>query len=236
MKNTFAFLLLILLLQACNNASDNRHESINNESEITFDEPFDSFKTNLQQAIKAKNIAALKPLFADAIMESNDGCGYPGCSQKDFFEMYFTSDTSKDWDIAQTIIRFGFAPTKDEYHNEDTLSEYYFAPVYPDSNFNAEKEVYIIREWTNIYEKPTASSKPITKVVHLDRLDCICDYSRDDAYITHNDSTWIKVKVPGMKYGYAPLQYTSNYISKYMLVKKINGKWKIVEYYNTPGC
>lgn len=238
MNGTFTFLLLIFLLQACNNVADNQHKSENNDNEIAFDEPFDTFKTNLQQAVKEKNLVKLKPLFADYIMESNDGCAYPGCSQEDFFDIYFNPETSpiNDWQMMSDILRFGFEQTKTYYRTEDSTEVYYTAPAYPDSTFNPEKEAYIIREWTYIYEKPTAASKPITKVVHLERLDCICDYSRDDAYITQNDTVWIKVKVPGMKYGYTPLQHTSNSIEKHIIVKKINGRWKIIEYYHTPGC
>lgn len=236
MKNELIYLVLIAFLSACNNTSDSNKKVVKGEVEMFYDESFDNFKTKLQQAVKHKNLVALKPLFADSIMESNDGCGYPGCSQDEFFEIYFTTDTSDDWDIAKAIVSFGFETGNQQYHNLDTLSAYYVAPAYSDSSFNPEKEIYIIREWTYIYEKPTASSKPVTKAVYNERLDCICDYSRDDAYITHNDTTWIKVKVPGMKYGYTPLQHTSNFISKYMLVKKINGRWSIVEYYDTPGC
>lgn len=96
MKNTTLSLLLLILCAACNNTADGNKKIANVPSPIADDEPFDTFKHNFQEAIRQKDLKKLKPLFADTIMESKDGCGYPGCTQDDFFEIYFASDSAND--------------------------------------------------------------------------------------------------------------------------------------------
>ena len=55
------------------------------------DPDFQRFRGALDQALIQKDLASLKLLFADTIYESNDGCGWPGCTQETFFDYYFVS-------------------------------------------------------------------------------------------------------------------------------------------------
>lgn len=78
-------LVLILLISACNSKSQNsKTNSIYPDQKIAYSN-VDSFINVLHAAVDQKNITLLQTLFADTILESNDGCPAPGCSKSRFF-------------------------------------------------------------------------------------------------------------------------------------------------------
>jgi len=101
-------LVLILFLSACNSNNQNSKTNSNYRDQIIAYSNVDSFINVLHAAVEQKNITLLHTLFADTILESNDGCPAPGCSKADFFEMYFKDTTSNDWNILDAAIKLGF--------------------------------------------------------------------------------------------------------------------------------
>ncbi len=64
-----------------------RAQLINDESYL--DSEFVKFKNELLRCVINKGTTGLRSLLAERILESNDGCGNPGCTKDEFINMYF---------------------------------------------------------------------------------------------------------------------------------------------------
>lgn len=202
------------------------------------DESFWKFKIKLENAILNKDTVQLKPLLANRIFESKDVCGLPGCTKEEFMLYYFRSGSEFAWNEMESIIRFGFKRIIDE--NPQNIiphdSLVFQGPSYL-NKFNSEKEVLILAENVNVRERPSLKSK-ILRQASYETLKCDCSIykSTSSTFQTIEGIDWLEVYLEDNTKGYVAAKYTSYNFIKEMTIAKINGKWKIISFFNPLGC
>lgn len=209
---------------------------INDESHLDLD--FFKFKNELLSSVLAKDTRTLVLMLADSIFESNDGCGYPGCSKDEFIEMYFTYQADETWNDLLRIIRFGFARIESEYTDVGVSHDkvVFQAPSYK-RKVDEDGEILILGENVNIREKPSLNAK-IIRTTSFEKFSCDCNINsfKESTYQTVDGFDWLEIKLENGNYGYVSAELTSYSLIKELTVGKVNGEWKIVSYYNSPGC
>lgn len=203
------------------------------------DESFWVFKEKLIATIVDKDTNQLKPFLADTILESNDGCGYPGCSKEEFIRYYFSEhDKLSTWEEMSEIIRFGFIRTEEAFPNylESREKLVFRAPSFMFKH-NSRTELVVLGERVNI-RAGAGKDKDVIRQATYEVLQCDCDISTetDTTFIEVDGIWWIEVKLSDGKRGYIASKYTSIELIKEMTIAKINGVWKIISYFNEPGC
>jgi len=217
--------LLIMLLTSFWSFSQN---PINDESYI--DESFFDFKVRLEFAIIKKDKELLKKLMYDKILEcwdSFDCAGYEGCDKNDFIDIYFKDSLSPHWKTLKNVVKFGFSRYKDtinyKHIKEPRDSLIFQAPSYSLKN----GEVMILAKDLNVREEPNNKSN-ILKTISYQPYSCELS---DDGYVKIYDDSWIKLKFNVGTEGFVNQKYTSESIDRNLKVAKINGEWKIIEYF-----
>ncbi len=200
---------------------------------------FFKFKNELLISVMEKDTTKLKSLLADRVFESNNGCGYPGCSKEEFIEMYFKNQVNDDtWNDLLKIIRFGFARIEDQDTKVGVPHEeiVFQGPSYH-RKIKTGDEILILGENVNIREKPSLNGK-IIKTSSFEIFNCDCNITtmKKSTYQKVDGIDWLEIKLGNGNYGYVSANLTSYNLIKELTIGKVNGEWKIVSYFNPPGC
>ena len=206
------------------------------------DVSFWQFKQKLENAVYEKDTVKLKKLLADNIFESNDVCGHPGCNKNEFIKYYYTGmkEANKDdiWNELQSIIRFGFYQATDEnlVHPVPHDNTVYIAPSYL-KTVNTDDEIIVLSQNVNIRELPNLQAK-ILKQASYEVFKCDCNVTtwKESTQQRNDGIDWLEIYLENNKTGYIAEKYTSYRIIKELKIAKVNGEWKIIWYYNKPGC
>ena len=207
------------------------------------DSSFQDFKLELSNAIQQRDTTILKGLMADRVYESKDTCGYPGCSPTDIIKYYFMENAEESWEIMELQMRFGFSRLSGNKkahglgRQENWDDEIIFqAPSYL-KNMDSENELIVLGEAVRIRKKPDIQSEVIRKA-SFEKFSCDCNIidMNDETYVFANGMQWVQIELPDRQKGYVASKLTSREIYKEMTVAKINGTWKIVSWFQPPGC
>lgn len=229
MKNLIYILIGLFCLTA--NA-----QLISDESYL--DSDFLKFKNDLLNCVIKKDTTKLKEFLAEKVFESNDGCGYPGCSKEEFIKYYFNESSEQSWNDMFKIIRFGFIREKDE--NPERIvphdSTIFYGPSYL-KNVDTDNEIIVLGENVNIREKPSLKAKVI-RTATFEKFKCDCNIltTKKTTYQIIDGINWLEIKLSSGEIGYVASELTSYDMIKEMTIAKVNGKWKIISFYQSPGC
>ncbi|WP_345277332.1 SH3 domain-containing protein [Litoribaculum gwangyangense] len=185
-----------------------------------------------------KDTTKLKELLAERVFESNDGCGYPGCSKEEFIKYYFNEGAERSWNDMFKIIRFGFIRDKDE--NPERIvphdSTIFYGPSYL-KNVDTDNEIIVLGENVNIREKPSLKAK-IIRTASFEKFKCDCNIltTKKTTYQIVEGIGWLEIKLSSGEIGYVASELTSSDLIKEMTIAKVNGEWKIISFYQSPGC
>ncbi|MGB3778671.1 MAG: SH3 domain-containing protein [Tunicatimonas sp.] len=229
MKKYLTLILLVFEFQSYG-------QLIHDDSYLDLD--FWKFKSELVSIVLEEDTARLRKMLADRILESNDGCGYPGCTKDEFIKYYFSESSEITWNNMQKILRFGFSRIEDK--NPDSIVPHektvFKGPSYLET-VDTENELIILGEQVNIREKPNLKSEVIEQA-SFEKFKCDCNIltMTDTTYQRVDEIGWIEIKLNNGKVGYVASEFTSYGLIKEMTVAKIDGKWKIISFYQAPGC
>ncbi|WP_291966777.1 SH3 domain-containing protein [Maribacter sp.] len=209
---------------------------INDESYLDLD--FLKFKNELLNCVIKKDTTKLKEFLAERVYESKDVCGYPGCNQTDFLKYYFKEGAEESWNDMLKILRFGFIRAVDE--NPERIvphdSIIFYGPSYL-KNVDSDNEVIILGENVNIREKPSLKAKVIRKA-SFEKFNCDCNMltTKKTTYQTVDGINWLEIKLETGEIGYVSADLTSYELIKEMTIAKVNGEWKVISFFQEPGC
>lgn len=229
MKKSIYIIIIFLGLQT-------HAQLIFDESYLDLD--FLKFKNELLQCIIAKDKEKLKTFLADFVFESKDTCGYPGCPPDEFMKYYFEESSEDSWKDMFKIIRFGFSRIEDT--NPENIVPHatliFREPSYL-KNVDTANEVIILGENVNIRENPSLQSKVIRRA-SFEKFNCDCNITtmKKSKVQTVDGIDWLEIKLKSGEIGYVSLNLTSYNLIKEMTIAKINGEWKILSFFNAPGC
>ncbi len=226
------FILLIIIF--CSN--HNYGQIINDESYLDLD--FLKFKNELLACVIAKDTTKLKSFLADRVYESKDVCGYPGCTKNELIQYYFKENPEESWNSMLTILRYGFTRIEDKYpENIIPHDEIIFqGPSYL-NKIDAEYELLILGENVNIRKEPNLKSE-IIRTTSYEVFNCDCNIltMTDKTYQENDGIYWIEIKLDKKEVGYVASKLISYELIKEMTIAKVNGKWKIISWFQSPGC
>lgn len=209
---------------------------INDESYLDIE--FLKFKNDLLECVINKDTAKLKEFLADKVFESKDLCGYPGCNKVDFIKYYFNEGAEETWDTMLKIIRFGFVRDTDQ--NPQRIvphdSMIFYGPSYL-KYVDTDNEVIILGENVNIREKPSLNAKAIRKA-SFEKFKCDCNIltTKETTYQLIDGINWLELKLESGEIGYVASGFTSYDLIKEMTIARIDGKWKIISFFQEAGC
>ncbi|MDO1501296.1 SH3 domain-containing protein [Winogradskyella maritima] len=198
--------------------SFNISSQIKDESYLDID--FWEFKTKLSYAVLKKDKVLLELLLHEVVIDCWDAfdcAGKGGCGKKQFIEVFFNDNESDQWQILKSILRFGFKRKK------DSLGYNFSAPSYT----VMDRSIVILAENLNIRKAPRLTAKVLGQI-SFSTVKCALD-SEGNPIIYNRE--WVKIILENGFEGYVMKQYTSSVIDRRLKVAKINGEWKIVEYY-----
>lgn len=204
------------------------------------EQSFDEFAKKLKQISLDEDLNALKTVLYDTIFESNDICGYPGCSKDEFLKFYFTEDTiNDDWRLLRQIISSGFIKIDNDSAivHFDKVSQVYEAPTYW-RNVDINKELQILEKNTEIKERPDINSKTLI-ITGSGKYHCNCciyNQTNDDVIENANGNVWIKIELKNQKQGYVQAKKTSQRWMRILEIGKVNGRWVIIAFYRGEPC
>jgi hypothetical protein len=209
---------------------------INDESYLDLE--FLKFKTELLNCVIQKDTSKLKEFLAERVFESKDVCGYPGCSKNELIKYYFTENSEDSWKTMLTILRFGFSRLEDE--NPKNIIPHdkiiFQGPSYL-KKVDTENELIILAENVNIRKQPGLKSEIIrTTSYEVFKCDCNILTMTDKTHQTADGINWIEIKLGKNEIGYVSSELTSHELIKEMTIAKVNGKWKIISWLQSPGC
>lgn len=167
---------------------------------------------------------------SDTILECWDSfncAGYEGCDKNDFINIYFKDSLSPHWKTLKKVVKYGFSRYKDTTNYKhikqprDTL-------IFKAPSYSLEiGEIMILAENLNVREQPNINSKVLKKISY-NSYSCQVN---DTGYVKIYNDSWIKLKFDDGTQGFVSENYTSEIIDRNLKVAKINGEWKIVEYF-----
>jgi hypothetical protein len=229
MKKLIPFFFLLVSLHSFG-------QVIHDESYL--DLSFLKFKTELLQCVIEQDTTQLKNFLAERVFESNDTCGYPGCTKEELISYYFTEGAEESWKDMLTILRFGFSRLVDE--NPDRIVPHdrtiFQAPSYL-KNIDTENELLILGENVNIRKQPGLNSEILrTATYEIFKCDCNMLTMTNETYQTVDGIDWIEIKLGNEKVGYVASKLTSYTLIKELTIAKVDGQWKIISWYQSPGC
>ncbi|MBW1294985.1 SH3 domain-containing protein [Aquimarina litoralis] len=209
---------------------------INDESYL--DVEFLEFKTNLLHCVIRKDKEKLKDFLAEHVLESKDTCGYPGCTKDEFIKYYFGEYPDESWNHMLTILRFGFSRIEDEYPNNIVPHDkiIFKGPSYL-KKVDTDNEIIVLGENVNIRETPSLKGK-IIRQASFEKFSCDCNITtmKKSTHQQVDGINWLEIKLKSGKVGYISAALTSYALIKEMTIAKVNGKWKIISFFNAPGC
>jgi len=226
------YMLLCALFLSLSNYS----QVINDESYL--DVSFLKFKTELLQVVLQKDTTKLKGFLAAHVLESKDVCGYPGCSKEELITYYFKENSEESWKTMLAILRFGFSRLEDKNPNNIIPHDkiIFQGPSYL-KKVDTDNELLILGENVNIRKTPSLSSEIIrTTSYEVFKCDCNILTMTDKTTKTADGVRWIEIKLGDGKVGYVASAYTSYELIKEMTIAKVKGEWKIISWYQAPGC
>ena len=217
--------------------------SINSFGQVISDESyldlsFLKFKTELLNCVIQKDTLKLKDFLAERVFESKDVCGYPGCTKDELIKYYFKEGAEDSWKDMLTILRFGFSRLEDE--NPDNIVPHdkiiFQGPSYL-KKIDTENQLLILGENVNIRKEPSIKSEIIrTTTYEVFNCDCNILTMTNKTYQTVDGINWIEIKLEENKIGYVSSELTSYDLIKEMTIAKVNGEWKIISWFQSPGC
>lgn len=217
---TIAIIFIQLASFAQNTISDNSY----------LDESFIEFKIKLENSILKKDSQKLEELLYDRILDccdSFDCAGFDGCKKSDFIKIFFGDSNSLHWNKLKQIVRYGFLRMKDTVKYKHIITSrdslIFRAPFYS----LRPKEVMILAENLNVRNEPSFNSR-ILSSVFFNKYIC---YTDENGLAKIYNDDWIKLKLPNDSYGFVLKEYTSEEVDRTLKVAKINGEWKIIEYF-----
>ena len=209
---------------------------IHDESHL--DPSFLKFKTDLMQCVIQKDTLKLKDFLADHVLESKDGCDYPGCTPDELIKYHFTYSADESWNSMLTILRFGFRRVEDQYpelrvpHDKTT----FVGPSYVDK-IDPSTELLILGENVRIRKQPSLNAEVIqTASYEVFKCDCSILTMTDNTFQTADGVDWIEVKIDNQTTGYVASTLTSYSLLRDMTIAKVDGQWKIISWFMGPGC
>ncbi|WP_408040884.1 SH3 domain-containing protein [Tenacibaculum amylolyticum] len=194
------------------------HGQINDESFT--DETFWDFKVTLANCVLIKDRNALKNKLNDKVIECWDAfdcAGQGGCDKNNFMNIFFKDGNSKHWNILKQIIRFGFKKM------EDSTGYYFIGPSYTEKDLS----IIVLANNLNVRNKPSIQSK-VLKTISYGYYQCTTDES--GLPIIFNNS-WYELIFENGETGYISKKFTTKAIDRQLKIAKVNGVWKITEYY-----
>lgn len=227
--------LFLFLLLGCNALLN---AQIQDQSHL--DKSFWEFKAKLDYAAVTEDTELLKSLFADKVVESNNGLG-EGTPQE-MIDYLFEDDNSSQltWEQLRMISRFGFSKLKEKYDYGDGYirkgDTFFKGPSYLTS-IDEYSQVMILGERVNIREKPSLKANIIHKSSYeIFNCDCDIETSKESTFTNADGYSWLEIYLKDGRKGYVVIDFTSQQIYKSLTIAKVNGEWKIVAFYHPPGC
>lgn len=209
---------------------------INDQSYLDLE--FLKFKTELLNCVIAKDTAKLKDFLADHVFESKDVCGYPGCTKDELIKYYFKEEPDDSWKTMLSIIRFGFTRLEDKNPNNIIPHDkiIFQGPSYL-KKLDTDSELLILGENVNIRKQPSLKADIVrTTSYEIFKCDCNILTMTEKTYQTVDGINWIEIKLNETEIGYVASELTSYDLIKEMTIAKVNGKWKIISWFQSPGC
>lgn len=216
-------------------------------AEPTGDKSLQEFKQQLAIAIEKRDTTLLYPLLGDSVLESVNGlCRY--CSKQTFIGINCTKKEnlpySNDfWEQAAWHLKLGFTKSTlqnpDYYTNIIKEGDHLISPPY--NFYNNYDSILILDSNVEVLEQPFIKNAVIISIFSFTPLPTVNDNTSDalySFYIYNQDEKtgYIRVKLKNGNIGYINESKTSQTIYKQMTISKQNGQWKIVSFYNPPGC
>ena len=199
---------------------------------------FWKFKVQLANYVKTKNVEGLKQLLAANINDQHHNCKLVDCTKESFLTNHFNEDSEDSWNALASIIRFGFSKNKSEnLTGPIPVQETTFkGPAYL-NEIDANNELIVLGQNVNIRRFPALDAKIIGKASY-EKFDCDCDVATmdKDAYQMADGITWIRIQLANGDTGYVASKYTSFEMTRELIVGKVDGEWKIVSFFQPPGC
>lgn len=198
---------------------------------------FHHFKMELEEAILNQDTSKLRPLLADTIFESDDACGYTGCTRNDFLKSYFGREAEYSWRYMRHIVQFGFSKSIDVSPSRIVKhdSVIFVGPSYL-AKVNTDKEVILLGEKVEIREKPAKESRVIRNASYEKfKCDCIASTMSESTLQYNEGVDWLELYLADGSKGYVIAMFTSYNFIKEMTVARVKGKWQIISFYNPPG-
>lgn len=196
------------------------------------DASFWEFRLKLEQSIQNKDTTAFKELMADTVFESKNGCSI--CPKDQFFSALSMSseDEANMWSDLQSIVRYGFS----RINQESNLGGYFFEAPSFRKNSDQFTSVVLLGENINIREKPHLKS-PVLQQASFEAFDCDCNIAdmTESTYQEINGLAWLEIKLKNTQKGYVAVKHTSYQLSRSIIVRKVNGDWKITAYSYPPA-
>lgn len=229
MKNLILVLMILLSIPSFG-------QVINDESYL--DLSFLKFKTELLNCVMQKDTLKLKEFLAETVFESKDVCGYPGCSKDELIKYYFKENAEESWKNMSTILRYGFSRLEDE--NPENIVPHdkiiFQGPSYL-KKVNTDNELLILGENVNIRKQPGVKSE-IIRTASYEVFNCDCNIltMTDKTHQFVDGIDWIEIKLGENQIGYVASEFTSHDVIKEMTIGKVHGEWKIISWFQSPGC
>lgn len=202
------------------------------------DDSFLAFRTKLESCVAEKDKEALKGLLYDRIRECWDAfdcAGASGCPKEEFIEVFFRDEKSPHWDMLSNLLKHGFYKANDTIryehisHHRDRIV--YISPAYL-KDFNEDGDlVMVLVESLNLRYGPSKNSKVIKKIPYGPYKYLEDDMGYPEIYYSDDDMEWIKLILTDGIQGYVARKHTSEHINRRLRVARIEGQWKIIEYY-----
>ena len=205
--------------------------------ESYLDNDFWHFKAQLESAVFYQDTTVLKSLLADKVLEGHFVC--ETCTKEEFMKYFFSNgNAAYYWEQLQKVIRYGFRKVEEANSNYVVPHEsvVFKAPSYL-KELDESTELIILGERVNIREQPGINS-PIIRQATYEKFSCNCsiDTETKSTHQTVDNQQWTEITLTDNQKGYVLSKYTSRRIYKRVTVAKIDGAWKIILFYNPPGC
>lgn len=226
------YLLTVTILLSINSYG----QLINDESYL--DLSFLKFKTEVLNCVIQKDTLKLKGFLAERVFESKNLCEYPGCTKDELIENFFKRSPEDSWKDMLTILRFGFSRLEDE--NTERIVPHdkiiFQGPSYL-KKIDIENELLILGENVNIRKEPSLKSEIIrTATYEVFKCDCNISTMTNKTFQTVDGIDWVQIKLGENEIGYVASELTSYDLRREMTIAKVNGEWKIISWFYSPGC
>lgn len=213
-----------------------RGQLVHDESHLDAD--FSRFKLELSSCVVTKDKDKFMTFLADSIRSGGEDCSSYGCSKEEFMAIYFGEWEDDAWKELEVVMRYGFQRKED--HNKDipVLHEslIFLAPSFQ-WKFDSDRYLLVTGENVNIRKTPSTKAAIVRQASWvLLECDCGVQSEQDSTFQQAEGKDWVEVRENGQVLGYVAREFTSVDIFKQLIVARVDGKWKIIEFANTMGC